>query len=448
MDRSIEREVLLQNIALFYQGTHKPDDKLISNYINSVGYTGESLLGIQTRVRNDYIKDQKKGELRIAPYPNFLAIDTPDKDGKYQNIFTMSDGIKIYIPIDKPSRIYKVSTSIINFIKKKKIPVQFKLQNNHVKDSLTLKCLNKDDASLLIEYINKKFKNDISTDNPFIPSIEGINTCVDGSLSYNRVLARLLDNYLFDKKINGSLDTVSCAEFSEFIGCQIEILQGAKWHYSFLLYGIKDKRMFQDFILIAKMIKNNISSELFLNDLEAYQKMKRFKPGDKYEYDHSEKREINKKALRQLLIYLKNYLEYDETINNSIEHLHKVMMDYIDRDNIAAFTRYGRIRHIIEKYYPRDIFEEYIKEIGYDTLVNAALETKLKYGDDQLKAALSELMSKGKLTDFTNEKGYRSELGFIIPTELLVRMLNSHKNQENNLYEEIININPKKSGRK
>lgn len=448
MDRSIERETLLQDIALLYQSSPEPNDKLISNYINSIGYTGESLLGIQTKVRNDYIKDQKKGELKVSPYPNFLVIDTPDKDGKYQNIFTISDGIKIYLPINKTSKIYKVSTSIINFIKKKKIPAQIKLRNNHVKDSLTIRCLNKEDASILIEYINKKFKNDISTGNPFIPTIEGINTCVDGSLSYNRVLAKLLDNYLFDKKTNGSLDNVSCAEFSEFIGYQIDILQGAKWHYSFLLYGIKDKRMFQDFILIASMIKNNISSELFLSDLEAYQKMKKFKPGDKYEYDHSEIREINKKALRQLLIYLKNYFEYDDNINNSIKYLHKVMMDYIDKDNIKAFTSHGKIRHIIEKYYPRDIFEEYIKEMGYDALLNASLQTKLKYGDAQLKAALSELINKGKLSGFTNEKGYRSELGFIIPNELLVRMLNSHRNQENNLYEEIININSKKSGRK
>ena len=60
MSRSKEREEILQKLASIYQNTPCPNDKIVSDYINSINSTGESLLGAQTKIRNGYIKDEKR----------------------------------------------------------------------------------------------------------------------------------------------------------------------------------------------------------------------------------------------------------------------------------------------------------------------------------------------------------------------------------------------------
>lgn len=443
MSRNIEREEILQKLSSIYQNTPCPNDEVISSYINSINSTGESLLGVQTKIRNDYIKDEKKKKLRVTPFPNFLVVDTPNNNEEYQNFFNMTDGIKIYLPVD-PSKIYKVATSIIDFTIKKKIAIQCKVRNFHANDTLTIRATNKDtnkeDINAIIEYVNKKHKKDLNKGNPFIPEIEGINTCSDGQISYNRVLAKLLDKYLYDKKLSNTLNMISEIDFSNFIKEELNNLQGKNWHYYYLLYGLKNKRMYQDFVLVSDMIRNNMVSELSLDDIEKYQKMKKFKSNDKYEYTDEETDEIKKKALREIFVSLKNSYDINDKINNSIEYLHRVIMDYIDKNNIRAFTRNNKIRYIIDKYYPKEVLKEYLLEMGYDTLINAAIETKLKYGDKQMHGAIKKFIEESDLAGFTNTSGYRSELGFIVPSELLIRKLKESDKQGNNLISDNIII--------
>lgn len=441
MSRNIEREEILRELSSIYKNTPCPTDELVSSYINSINSTGDSLLGVQTKIRNDYIKDEKKKKLRVAPFPNFLVVDTPDSNEEYQNFFNMTDGIKIYLPLDS-SKVYKVATSVIDFAIKKKIAIQCKVRNFHANDTLTIRATSrttsKEDINAIIEYVNKKHKKDLNKGNPFIPEVEGINTCMDGQVSYNRVLARLLDKYLYDKKLNNTLNMVSERDFSNFIKEELNNLQGKNWHYYYLLYGLKNKRMYQDFVLVSDMIKSNMEGDLSLEDIEKYQGMKKFKSDDKYEYTSEEADEIKKKALREIFVSLKNSYDTNDKINNSIEYLHRVIMEYIDKDNISVFTRNNKIRYIINKYYPREVLKEYLLEMGYDTLINAAIETKLKYGDKQMHGAIKKFMEEGDLSVFTNTSGYRSELGFIIPSELLIRKLKESQLKGNSLISESV----------
>lgn len=197
-------------------------------------------------------------------------------------------------------------------------------------------------------------------------------------------------------------------------------------------------RMYQDFVLVSGMVKKNIESDLSLEDIEEYQKMKKFRPGDKYEYTSDELVEIKKKALREIFVALKNSYDASDKINNSIEYLHRVIMDYIDRDNIRAFTRNNKIRYMIDKYYPKEVLQEYLLEMGYDALINAAIETKIKYGDKQMHGAIKKFVDEKDLSGFTNTSGYRSELGFIVPSELLIRKLKENESQEDSLISNIV----------
>ena len=113
-------------------------------------------------------------------------------------------------------------------------------------------------------------------------------------------------------------------------------------------------------------------------------------------------------------------------------------MDYIDRDNIRAFTRNNKIRYMIDKYYPKEVLQEYLLEMGYDALINAAIETKIKYGDKQMHGAIKKFVDEKDLSGFTNTSGYRSELGFIVPSELLIRKLKENESQEDSLISNIV----------
>ena len=197
-------------------------------------------------------------------------------------------------------------------------------------------------------------------------------------------------------------------------------------------------RMYQDFVLVSDIIRSNLERELSLNDIEEYQKMKKFKPGDKYEYTDEELIEIKKKALREIFISLKNSYDANDKTSNSIEYLHRVIMEYIDRDNIRVFTRKNKIRYMINEYYPKEILQEYLLGMGYDTLINAAIETKLKYGDKQMHGAIKKFVEEKDLSGFTNTSGYRSELGFIIPPELLIRKLKESESLGNNLISDTV----------
>ena len=316
--------------------------------------------------------------------------------------------------------------------------MQCKVRNFHANDTLTIRTTNKEDINEIIEYAVKKHKKDLNTGNPFIPEVQGINTCIDGQISYNRVLAKLLDKYLYDKKMNGTLHLVTTRDFANFIKEELSNFEGKNWHYYYLLYDLKDMRMYQDFVLVSGMIKKNIESDLSLEDIEEYQKMKKFRPGDKYEYTSDELVEIKKKALREIFVALKNSYDASDKINNSIEYLHRVIMDYIDRDNIRAFTRNNKIRYMIDKYYPKEVLQEYLLEMGYDALINAAIETKIKYGDKQMHGAIKKFVDEKDLSGFTNTSGYRSELGFIVPSELLIRKLKENESQEDSLISNIV----------
>ena len=76
--------------------------------------------------------------------------------------------------------------------------------------------------------------------------------------------------------------------------------------------------------------------------------------------------------------------------------------------------------------------------MGYDALINAAIETKIKYGDKQMHGAIKKFVDEKDLSGFTNTSGYRSELGFIVPSELLIRKLKENESQEDSLISNIV----------
>ena len=426
MDKQFEMEKLLRELAVFYKEVPDMDYKKIIDYIDC-NNKEQNLIQVQSEFYKKRKHYSKKG-IKVIPYPEFLVIETPDSDLKLPNLLALDDGFKLNIPLEV-NKIYDVSSKIISYIDKNKISCQYRIKNNYSYDAIEIHFLNKEDASSVANYINSKLKKSLTkTLNPFAPQIGNVNICIDDSLSYNTVLAKLIDRYIKENKIVGNLDNISAKDFYQFICSEIGLLEGKQKNYSFFLYGLDNKRKHEDFIIVSKIIRDVIIKEPSLEDLETYQKQKKIESKDEYTKDEIE--EIKKQAIKEILGILMEIYNYNPDINISIDFLHEVIMNYITTGNSKYFTQHRDVRRVIEDNYPKEEFKEYLLKLGSDVLSKASADTKMKYGEEQLKNALKEAKEYGQISSFTNTNGNRSELGLFVPRELLKELIENSENKE------------------
>lgn len=417
MNKLVEIDKLLKEIANSYalNPNLSPDD--ISNYINCDNKALPLVEKHQSKFYNNK-KDYAKKNIQIEPWRDFFVINTPNGEGKTPNLFELADGYKIYIPIEEKN-IYDVSSKILDLIVKNKIPSQYKLRNHYSYDAITIRFMSSEDTQLVINYINNKLtKYLINATNPFIPQIGAINACVDGEISYNRVLAKLIYRYIKEsKKLNDGND-FSSRNFRMFIDKEIKLAKGREKEYFYYLYGLDNKRKYQDFLIVAEIIRDNIEKDILLDDLTNRKKEKKITSSNNKEYTQEELENIGKKSLREIIEILKERFDSDPDIKNSVDHLHKVMIDYMINGELKYFTEYRDVRNIIKKYFSQELFHKYLIKLGNEALEKVTIDTRIRYGPNQVQKALSELQL-GKIDSFTNVNGSRSELGLIIPKQLL-----------------------------
>lgn len=442
MNKQLEMEQLLREISVFYKNVPDMDYKKIRDYINC-NNREQNLIQIQSIFYKNK-KHYSKKEIKVIPYPEFLVIETPDNNLRLPNLFSLDNGFKLYIPLEV-NKIYDISSKIVSFIDKNKIPSQYRIKNNYSYDAVTVNFTNKEDASLVANYISNKLKKNVkNTLNPFIPQIGNINICIDGSISYNTVLAKLIDEYMKENKKIDNLDNVYLKDFYNFLCNEISLLEEKQKNYAYFLYELNDKRKYEDFIITSKIIRDTIIGNPSLEDLEEYQKQKKINPEEKYEYTNEEIEEIKKESLREIINILIELYNSNPNINIDIDYLHEVIMDYITNSNVKCFTEYRSIRKVVEDNFSKEEFKKYLLKIGTDILLKVSVDTKMKYGEAQLRIALKEAKETGDISSFTNINGNRSELGLFIPRELLKELIEKNedkKQSEKEYYEQKQKIN-------
>ena len=411
MNKNLEMELLLNDISELYRMNANTNYNDIYNYINK-NNKEINLINVQSNFYQNK-KDYEKREIRITPYQEYLGIYLPDKDKKIPDILEKTNNIKVYLSIEQ-NEIYKTSSKIIEYMYKKKIPSLYTIQNYYNDKVVSINFISTEDLKIVTNYIKTKLK------------LNGITIGIDGTISYDIVLSKVIERYM--KEIN-SYDNVNIDSFSNFIDDNILSLNKKKREYIITLYNLDSNEKYNDFIVLSNMIKENIYNEVSLEKLQKYQK----KMSSKKEkiFTEEEITNISKQAVRELLDIMLEVYDNDSNINNTVDELHKNILSFINKEDYNYLPADKGIRSLIKEKITHDNFRNYIMRLGTEALFKVCVDTKMKYGSVQLKRALKEAEENGDISSFTNMNGNRSELGIILPKEILKELIKD--NYENDM---------------
>ena len=410
MSRSDERELFLKYLSYVYLNNPKFPicyDTIYHQLSKFVVRDGkqclvgdDSLLSVQLGLNNIFRYNDK---VNTFTYGCFWVIE--NRMGKNDTDFYngISNAIKLYVAID-PSCIYKVSELLFKFMIKEGIVMQCKIPKEMRNDALVCRVSTKEDAKKVSDYLNSlNYKTNVRP-NPFLFDNGKISVAMDGNLSYNSTLSKLICEYLRFMRKSNSLDKVNSLDFSNFVKKQISLLKGQNKLYFMNLYEIKDEDRFKDFIMISNIICKNIDSNLSLDELFKYQGVKNV----------DSKRIYSKQEEDKILHVINNLNNY-----YSVDDIHKIIIQFIESGNYRLFTRKNNIRSIVmDNFAPEDV-KNIISDLGWKAFLSASKVTYDKYGSEWLYSAIDKYLNNMGISGFTRDDGVRSRLGLVIPPLLL-----------------------------
>ena len=425
MNRNDERELFLKYIVDAYlQNPNLPVSRdIIYNELSRFSTYGnehyiidsDSLVGVQVRLNNKF-KSNSKVRTFTSRDGYFWAIE--NRCGKSDNDFfaDMYNSIKLYVSVD-PDNIYKVSELLFNFMIKENIIMQCKISKSMRNDALVCRVSGEDAARKVSDYLNSLYYDSKFRPNPFLLDNGKVSMTMDGRLSYNIVLAKLLEQYFSLKRMNKQLDKINCNDFNSFVKNLRDQLCSEQKKSFMDLYSISNEERCKDFIMICSLISRNLDGSLSFDKFFKYDKLKDIGI-DKKENNYSKQDEDK-------LLYVINGLANYYSVND----VHKIIMKFIETGDYKLFTRKEDIRIIIyDNFAPIDV-KNIISNLGWNAFIYASKVTYDKYGEDQLFVAVKKVFSGEGINGFTNDYDARSRLGLVIPQKLLINVMISKLNE-------------------
>ena len=403
MNKNIEMELLLNDISESFKINSNTNYNDIYNYLNK-NSKEINLINIQSDFYQNK-KDYEKRGIIITPYQEYLGIYLPDKDKYIPSILEKPNNVKIYLSLEQ-DKIYEISSRIIEYMHKKKIPSLYTIQNYYSDKVVSISFISIEDLEIVFNYIKTRLK------------LNDINIGIDGLISYNLVLSKIIERYM--KEID-SYDNTNLDSFSSFIDNNILSLNRKKKEYIITLYDLDSYEKYTDFIVLSKIIKEKINNELSLEQLQKYQKKMCSKK--EHLFTKEEILNVNKLAVRELLDIMLEIYDNNSDIHNTVDELHKNIILFLKEENYNCLPEENSIRVIVKEKITYNKFKDYLIDIGKEALLKVCDDTKTKYGDIQLKRALLEAQNTGDISSFTNMNGARSELGIVLPKELLKELV-------------------------
>lgn len=440
MNRSTERELFLRYLVDIY--SQNPDLPILRDtiYVELLRFyicdgkqnrtPFDSLVGVQLKLKNKFGSDNGINKY-MSSNGDFLAIENRLGKNDDDYLSDIYNGIKLYVSVEADD-IYKVSELLFNYMIDNGIVMQCKVSKEMRNDALVCRVTTKEDALKVSEYLNSLNYNSNVRPNPFLYDNGKVSIAIDGTLSYNVTLSRLLKEYLWLKRNNHTMEKGAqdkefsfSEDFGRFIMSQIEFLKSPQKKAFMDLYEIDNETKYKDFIRICELISNNLKDSLKIEELFGYQDDKNTR------FDNSE--ELVFEQDEDKILYIVNTL----ASYYSIDHVHELIMNFVKTGDYNIFTRdYGGLRNIIrnilENNFNKDDVKDIISNLGWRAFVSASRVTYDKYGEEQLFAAVKDVFNGAGILEFTNDNDVRSYLGLVIPYELLREVIIS-KLEDNNM---------------
>lgn len=415
MNRSEERELFLSHIVDTY--LRNPSLSISQNIIYGElsrfsTYGGkhniidkDSIIGVQVGLNNRFKLDNRARTF-TARNGYFWAIENRMGKSDEEFLADMYNSIKLYISVDFDN-IYRVSELLFKFMLNEGIVMQCKIAKNMRNDALVCRVVGRTAADKVCEYLNGLNYECRFRPNPFFLENGRASVAMDGSLSYNAMLAKLLEQYFELRKDSGQLDRINCDDFNIFVTNQIAMFNGKTKDYFMNLYDISDKEKCMDFLMICNQISKNLDGSLSLNELYKYSEIR--------DVDgNGESNKYSKNAEDKILYVINSLTNYYSVID-----VHKIIMKFIETGDIRLFTRKDDIRTVVCDNFSKEDVKRIISDIGWKAFIGASKVTYDKYGKEQLFCAIKDVFNGDGINRFTNDYNARSRLGLVIPQELL-----------------------------
>lgn len=370
----------------------------------------QNIVSVQTSMSNRYRYNHRVNTY-ICNNEYFWVIENRCglKDKEYYD--EIGNSLKLYIAVDT-STINNVASMIFDFIISENILSQSKISKEFRNDALVIRVRKKEDAEKIINFVNNiKYTSKVKP-NPFIHNIKNVSITLDGTLSYNLTITKLLAKFLNERKKNDELEKSTLDDFRVWIKSQLNIIKSNSNKNILNNYKINNNEQLKDFIMVTEILSKNLEGNIITEDIYKQQgkritrgKVEAFK-NDCNEFDY--------------ILHIMNGL-----VNKyGIEEAHERIMLYINkRADVDIFTRDKNIRNIVINSFTPEKMKEELSKLGYDALINAINETTNKYNIEQTKYAIRRMIEEKTIESFTNNNDTRSYLGFIIPRELLEELI-------------------------
>ncbi len=413
MMRSKERELFLKYLAKIYlQNPNLPilEDTVYSElshfYIEDGKQSktsSESLISIQVKLDNKFL-----GKCFSNGY--FWVIENR-KDANDREFYSnMKNAVKLYVAVDSED-LYQISEKLFTYMLDENIMTQGKVAKKMRNDALFLR-VQKDDVKKIIAFLDKLDYRPKVRPNPFLiaSSSKKVSLARDGNLSFNKVVSKLISNYMLSKRNNGTLDKVSEKDFTYFCLKELTKLKENKNTHYLEIYEISSFESYENFIMICDLIIRNLNNKLSEDELINLESSKSIKDSEI---------KTNSKEDKEKVLYLINRLSNYYSLDN----VHKILINYIDKGEINYFTRREGIRKFVSDNFSQASLKSILYIINWEALVSSSYATYQKYGYDQLVYALSKFLNEGQLNSFTNQNHERSYLGIVFVPEILNKVL-------------------------
>lgn len=337
--------------------------------------------------------------------------------------------IKLYIPLDE-EHIVDGAKKIFDFLAKENIVHVSKIGSHIRFDDIVIRVDTQEDADKVINFVNNDsyIKSGLLPSSPFAITANGVALAWDGNLSYNKVTASWISDYINWERENNNLDNVGYSRFYAFI---------QKKNYSLFTLGEQlDKHAYK---LEGERVIYNIDSDAEINislgnyydvtkllimsldpnskkrELYDYYRMVSNKDYQKENVSYIQrlrdggKKQENSFFSQQVAVFGLSFQRmvekygYDVTKKHFIEFINTGNYDYITRSD-------GARKMLIDNMITKEVASLIVFQWKKENLDNAIVSTYNKYGYAQVYGALQYAISRGDFSRFTNDNNFRNEL--------------------------------------
>ena len=416
----------IDNFLALIANACKNGEKIDSNVV----YSNLVYYGIDKK-RDDISFNFKSWEDYYYRKRNMFCFNPPDKryfcyflnDNKGMD--KVENFIKLYISLDK-EHIYKGAIKIFDFLSRENITHESKI-GSHVRiDDLVIRVDGIENAEKVINFINndKYIKFGALQGNPFAFKDGVVSMAWDGMLSYNKSISSWISQYINWEFSNSNLSNVSYSRLYSFVSMSLNnVMTNNNDRERLVSYLMQEKIIdpYDKNASVLEQLNNYLDiTRLFIKAISIDKSKK-----DLYEFSlqnkQLKKEDKNKKVNLDVLMYdEKQLMEKREFMKLAFDNM---VLKYGYEGTKARFCRFlvtGDYNCISRHMNARQIMiQNGVDNVVAKKIVNSwksealdqAIEmTYQKYGYDQVKAALFNLLRCKNFSNFTNDNNSRNIL--------------------------------------